>query len=162
MDIKDILTKGSQAGASDIFLVGGLPLTFKINGKQERIDPEHRLMPSDINELVQELYKLAGRETTEDLKEEDFSFALPGAGRYRVNVFKQRGSLSAVVRVIKFGVPTADEYNIPGNIMDLMNIKEGLVLVTGPAGSGKSVTLACIIDEINNRLDRTIITMEDP
>ncbi len=161
LDIKEILKKGCEMGAADVFLIGGLPLTYKVNGRQCRVNSEKRLMPDELEELIKSLYEQEDRPF--DVKgEDDFSFALPGCGRFRANIFRQRGSLSAVIRVIQFGVPSAEEFNIPKNILDLCRFKEGLVLVTGPAGSGKSTTLACIIDEINKNQEKTIVTMEDP
>ena len=165
MDIKKVLREASEIGASDVFLIGGLPLTYKVDGQQKRVDPENKMMPEELRETITELYKLIGREGpagTEDLAEDDFSFALSGCGRYRANIFLQRGTLSAVIRVIKFGVPDAAECRIPDKVLELAHISNGLVLVTGASGSGKSTTLACIIEEINKTLSRTIITMEDP
>ena len=94
--------------------------------------------------------------------DDDFSFALPGIGRFRANVFRQRGSYGAVIRVIPFGLPNPAEFNIPDEVLRLAQFKKGLVLVTGPAGSGKSTTLACIIDRLNHQRTGHIITMEDP
>ena len=94
--------------------------------------------------------------------DEDFSFALPGIGRFRANVFRQRGSLGLVIRVIPFGLPNPREMHIPDEVLSCANFQKGLVLVTGPAGSGKSTTLACIIDKLNHSRTGHIITMEDP
>ena len=165
MEIKELLQDAAIRGASDIFLIGGLPLTYKIEGKQLRVNPETRLMPSALNELITELYAFVDRDITvftSGCTEDDFSFAIPGCGRYRANVFRQRGSMSAVIRLIKFGVPDPAQYNIPKSVLSLAGLKDGLVLVTGPAGSGKTSTIACIIDEINKNYEKTIITMEDP
>jgi twitching motility protein PilT len=94
--------------------------------------------------------------------DDDFAFALNGVSRFRINAYRQRGTLSAVIRVIPYLIPNPDEMNIPKSIIELGNIKKGLVLVTGPAGSGKSTTLACILDAINNTRNANIITLEDP
>ena len=165
MDIIQILQKATELDASDIFLIGGLPLTYKIHGRQTRIDPEKKLMPDELRRIIGQLYAFIDRtdmETAGNIREDDFSFALPGCGRFRANVFYQRGSHSAVVRVIHFGVPDPMKLNIPESIMALADIQQGLVLVTGPSGSGKSSTLACIVDRINENYERTIITREDP
>ena len=165
LDIKTILSTATELGASDIFLIGGLPLTYKIHGRQQRVEPENRLMPEELRRIIGQLYSLTERPAMDEggrVREDDFSFALPGCGRFRANVFYQRGSLSAVIRVIQFGVPDPVRLNIPESVMALADIQQGLVLVTGPSGSGKSSTLACLIDRINENYERTIITMEDP
>lgn len=163
MNIKEILEDAARAGASDIFLIGGLPLTYKIEKHQQRIDPERRLMPDQLEELIRELYQLVGRTPRNFAeKEDDFSFAIRGCGRFRANVFNQRGCASAVIRVIRFGIPDALSLGLPPQLLNMANLSGGLALVTGPAGSGKTTTLACVIDEINRNQERTIITMEDP
>ena len=114
--------------------------------------------------VVDEIYEMARRERTnlEKMIDDDFSFSIPSLGRFRVNVFRQRGSLSAVIRVIRFGIPDPSELGIPESVLSLADNMTGLVLVTGAAGSGKSTTLACMIDRINNSREAHIITMEDP
>ncbi len=163
MGINDILKEATEKEASDIFLIAGLPLTFKCNGIQERVG-ETKLFPEDIGELIEEIYATSKRSKAniDSGYDDDFSFAVSGLGRFRVNVFRQRGSLAAVVRVIKFGIPDPAEMNIPESVLSLADNKRGLVLVTGAAGSGKSTTLACMIDRINKNRSCHIITMEDP
>lgn len=125
---------------------------------------EYKLLPSDTFEIVNDLYLLAERNIDEFITtgDDDFSFAIPGVSRFRVNTYKQRGSHAAVIRVISFELPSATKLNIPDTIMNLANINSGMVLVTGPAGSGKSTTLACLINKINQEQTKHIITMEDP
>ena len=94
--------------------------------------------------------------------DDDFSLSVPGLARFRVNVFQQRGSMAAVIRVVKFGIPDRNELGIPDEIMKIANQTRGMVLVTGPAGSGKSTTLACVVDQINKTRNAHIITIEDP
>ena len=94
--------------------------------------------------------------------DDDFSFAIPGVSRFRANIFRQRGSLAAVIRVVRFELPDASQLNLPDVIMGIAKLTRGMVLVTGPAGSGKSTTLACIIDEINKNRNAHVITLEDP
>ena len=163
MSIQEILKQAIEAAAADIFLVAGLPVTFKCEGHQERM-PDGVLFPDSIGGLVDEIYTLSGRDrgNLEKGLDDDFSFALPQMGRFRVNVFRQRGSLAAVVRVIKFGLPDPEKLGIPENVLSLADYKKGLVLITGSAGTGKSTTLACMIDRINRNRDCHIITMEDP
>lgn len=163
MEIEQVLRQGVDCGASDIFVVAGLPLTFKVRGSQQR--QEGRLTPGDTAEFARELYRLAGREqrcSPDGETDDDFSFSLSNVGRFRVNLFRQRGSVAAVVRVIRFGLPTAQEMGIPEEVMRAAELKKGLVLVTGQAGAGKSTTLACLIDRINRSRTGHILTLEDP
>lgn len=165
MELKELLNGMVNVKASDVFIVAGLPLAYQRGSQQVRADSEP-LMPQDTEDLVTELYKLAGR----DMKffkdnmnhDDDFSFAVPGIGRFRANIFRQRGSYGAVIRVIPFGLPDAAEMNIPEQVLKLADISKGMVLVTGPAGAGKSTTLACILDRMNHTRTGHIITMEDP
>ena len=163
MDITKILKEAIEKNASDIFIIVGRPLSYKVSGIIHSLD-ENVLMPKDTMEFVQALYQLADRNMDEyDQKgDDDFSFALPGLSRFRVNTYKQRGSHSAVIRAIAFNLPHPDDLNIPRAVMDLATISNGMVLVTGPAGSGKSTTLACLIDKINHERTSHIITLEDP
>lgn len=163
MDIEQILRRGVECGASDIFVVAGLPLTYKVQGEQVR-DTE-RYTPQDTEAFALEVYRLAGREPrciTGGETDDDFSFSLSGIGRFRVNMFRQRGSIAAVVRVISFGLPTAEEMHIPPEVMRVAELKKGIVLVAGSAGSGKSTTLACLINQINHTRSGHILTLEDP
>ncbi len=164
MDIRETLSEIVEKGASDIFIVAGLPLTYKINGTMHSLN-EIRLKPTDTSEFVESIYHLANNRDMTTLMEhgdDDFSFALEGISRFRVSTFKQRGSLSSVIRVIAFKLPDPAELNIPDQVMELANAQKGLVLVTGPAGGGKSTTLACIVDRINTEKANHIITLEDP
>ena len=163
MSIQEILQQAIDRGAADIFLVAGLPVTLKCDGHQERLEGE-RLLPDGIRILVDEIYELSRRDRKNlDAKmDDDFSFSLSQLGRFRVNVFRQRGSLAAVIRIIRFGLPDPVKLGIPESVLSLADNKKGLVLITGSAGTGKSTTLACMIDRINRTRDGHIITMEDP
>lgn len=164
MEIEAILKHAIEIGASDIFVVAGLPLTYKVNGVQQR-QQEERLRPQQTAEFADAVYQIAGREkrSLQSLDcDDDFAFSLSDVGRFRVNLFHQRGSVAAVVRVIRFGLPTAEESHIPPEVMRVAQMKKGIVLVTGQAGSGKSTTLACILNEINNTRSGHILTLEDP
>ena len=163
MEIHDILQKATAAGASDIFLVAGLPVTFKCGGRQQRLTGE-MLMPESIRSIVDSIYETGcrDRKNLDRGADDDFSISISHLGRFRVNVFRQRGSLAAVIRVIKFGLPDPRELGIPEEVLSLVENKKGLVLITGSAGTGKSTTLACMIDRINKTRDCHIITMEDP
>ncbi len=164
MNIIEILQKAVDIQAADIFLVAGLPVSFKIGGRQLRLEEEGRMMPESIVQLVDEIYTLSkrSRHNVDSGVDDDFSFAMAGLGRFRVNVFRQRGSLAAVIRVIHFGLPDPVKLGIPESILSLADTKKGLVLITGAAGTGKSTTLACIVDRINSTRAGHIITMEDP
>ena len=163
MDILEILQKAVLQDASDVFLVAGLPVTFKCGGRQQRLDTG-TLMPDQIRKIVDDVYEISGRSRSnfERGADDDFSFAVPQLGRFRVNVFRQRGSTAAVIRVIHFGLPDPVKLGIPESVLSLAENKKGLVLITGSAGTGKSTTLACMIDRINRSRDCHIITMEDP
>ena len=163
MNLSEILEKAIQQEASDIFLIAGLPVTMKIHGSHVRLESE-KLLPDTISALIEEIYVKGKRDKVNYDKnlDDDFSFSDPGLGRFRVNVFRQRGSWSAVIRVIKFGIPDPATLGIPETVLSLADNPNGLVLVAGTAGSGKSTTLACMIDRINNKRDAHIITMEDP
>ncbi len=163
MEILNILKNAIQAEAADIFLIAGVPVTFKQKGRHVR-QPGESMMPDSLYTLVNEIYDISNRDRVNlnDNVDDDFSFALSGLGRFRVNVFRQRGSLAAVIRVIQFGLPDPAELSIPEKVLSLADNKKGLVLITGAAGTGKSTTLACMIDRINRTRDAHIITMEDP
>ena len=164
MAVEDTLAKITQDGASDIFIVAGLPLSYKKKG-QFIEESSEKLMPADTAVLITEIYELAGGRDMSRLQkygDDDFSFALRGVARFRINAYKQRGSLSAVIRVITFRIPDPTERHIPQNVIEFADRKKGMVLVTGPAGSGKSTTLACMIDHINSTRHAHIITLEDP
>jgi len=163
MTLQDILKQAILKGASDIFIIAGLPVTCKVKGAQDRMGGEI-LKPAVIEPIIDEIYTAARRQKTilDKGLDDDFSFSVPELGRFRVNVFRQRGSLSAVIRVIKFGIPDYRELGIPESVLSLVDNMTGLVLVAGAAGSGKSTTLACMIDRINNQRESHIITMEDP
>lgn len=163
MDVKQILETAVSQGASDIFIVAGLPVSCRRNGTITR-DEGARLLPPDTEELLKQIYTLAERdmEPLSQKGDDDFSFAIQGVSRFRVNAYKQRGALSAVIRVITFHLPDPRELMIPDAIIRLGSCGKGMVLVTGPAGSGKSTTLACIVDHINKTREQHIITLEDP
>ena len=162
--VKQIMKKTIEHGASDIFIIAGRALTCKINGEMV-ITGQERMMPDETKEIISGIYELAGKRSMEKLIEsgdDDFSFSLSGLSRFRVSTYKQRGSLAAVIRIIAFQLPNPEELGIPEEIIRLSDFNNGLVLVTGTAGSGKSTTLACMIDYINKTRADHIITLEDP
>ena len=158
------LTDAVEKNASDIFIIPGLPLSYKINGKIIPVD-DNKLMPADSEALITALYELSNHRSMDKLHtygDDDLSCSIKGVARFRVSIMKQRGSLAAVIRVVHFEIPRPEDMNIPPEVIRTANLKKGLVLVTGAAGSGKSTTLACIIDEINRTRNSHIITLEDP
>lgn len=162
--ILDILKKAIEKEASDVYIVAGGPACLKINGKIEQYGSE-RLTDLDTKRLVEELYSYNTVGNIHKLLkdgDDDFSISVKDLGRFRCNTYKQRGSLACVLRVVRFDLPVFSELNIPEKIMEFADFKKGLVLVTGPAGSGKSTTLASIIDKINTNYSRHIVTIEDP
>lgn len=164
MHVRELLENAVRMAASDIFIIAGLPASYRIDGEIFQ-QGSQKLFPADTNAYLNEIYELAdGRDITPLLTEgdDDFSFAVAGLSRFRVNAYKQRGTLSAVIRVIAFSLPSPEKLGIPDSIIHTGDLSKGLVLVTGPAGSGKSTTLACIIDYINQTMSRHIITLEDP
>ncbi|MGN0712068.1 MAG: type IV pilus twitching motility protein PilT [Anaerovoracaceae bacterium] len=162
--ILNILKDAVEKEASDIFLVPGSGCSFKIHSRIYINESYEKLLPDDLEKIITQIYALAKRsmEKINAVGDDDFSFAVKGLARFRVSVFKQRGSLAAVIRTVNFELPDYKELHIPREVIDISEMKKGLVLVTGAAGSGKSTTLACIIDEINKTRNAHIITLEDP
>ena len=160
----ELLENAVKHHASDIFIVAGLPISYRARGTIVRQD-DVKLMPSDTQVYLEDIYELAEQRDISILHtkgDDDFSFSIKGLCRFRASAYKQRGSLSVVIRVITFDLPNPADIGIPKQIIDFANLSKGLVLVTGPAGSGKSTTLACMIDEINRTKNKHIITLEDP
>lgn len=159
----DYLTHGVQAGASDLFFVPGAPVSMKQEGQLKRME-EGKLMPARGEELIREIYSIARRdiEGFQECGDDDFSFSVSGLARFRVNTYRQRGSCAAVIRIVSFDIPDWQQLHILPQVMDLAGETDGMVLVTGTAGCGKSTTLACLIDRINRERACHIITLEDP
>lgn len=164
MTMEEILRGAVEREAADIFLISGMPVAYRIGGIIQYLEGE-KIFPDEMNSLMKEFYKMAGNRSMDKVEEsgdDDFSMALRGCSRFRANVFRQRGSLAAVIRVITFELPDYRKLGIPQRVIDISKMTKGFVLVTGPAGSGKSTTLACIIDEINHSRNAHVITLEDP
>lgn len=164
MEIHSILQKLAEEGISDVFIIAGSPIAYKVHGTIKDMDT-NKMSPAATEELIKGIYQLANNRDINRLKEngdDDFSFAINGVARYRVSAYIQRGSLAAVLRVISFEIPDYHTLNIPEEIINLGQDASGLTLITGPADSGKSTTLACIIDMINKTTCKNIITFEDP
>lgn len=156
------MENAARNGGSDLFLIAGAKPCYKADGRMHKYG--ERLTPDDTAALADELYGLAHRPMDAFDREwdDDFSFSAPGLARFRVNAYRQRGSVCLVARTIPFGVPDPEEMHVPPEAMELAGLDAGLVLVTGTAGSGKSTTQACILDAINKNRDAHIVTLEDP
>lgn len=163
MELMDILEESMRNGASDIFLVVGQAASFKADGTIKKYN-EQKLMPADTERLISVIYEKAGRSLAhfKSTGDDDFSISFANLGRFRCNVFRQRGTMSAVIRVVHFDLPDYEKMRIPESVIKLANLKKGLVLVTGAAGSGKSTTISYIIDKINETRNCHILTLEDP
>ena len=162
IELQSLLKEAVDKMASDIFISVGVPPTLKINGQLIKVDDE-KLNPETAKKMISELFK-----TEEDFLdfvkagEKDFSTSLAGIGRFRVAAYIQRGSMAAAIRVLRFESLDLGQLNIPTEILDFHSKKKGLILVTGPTGSGKSTTLSAIISLINKKRSCHILTLEDP
>ncbi len=163
MQITEFLKKAVEDKASDLFVLAGSPVVEKKGGHIVSLT-EKPLLPEETKQLIAEIYGISKREMEryETTGDDDFSFAISGLARFRVNAYRQRGSFAAVIRVVAFEIPDWQELHIPEEVMKLADISDGLILVTGTAGSGKSTTQACIIDRINQTKESHIVTLEDP
>ncbi|MDQ1700006.1 MAG: twitching motility protein PilT [Frankiaceae bacterium] len=162
-DIAQTLVDAVERGASDILLkVGNSPLA-RIDGELLQLNPgDPKLMPPDTERMARSLMPEYRIKEFENEQEADFAYAVPGLGRFRVNAFKQRGSISMVLRSIPIEAPTFDQLNLPDVVRTLAEEERGIVLVTGTTGSGKSTTLAAMISHINATMRKHIVTVEDP
>lgn len=159
--IRELLMLAQEKNASDVHITVGLPPRYRIVGSLISFSDEI-LTPEDTEHMLMGLLNERQRETLEEKGEVDFSYALKNLGRYRVNIFRQRGSYAAAIRLVSARIPTTEELGIPESVADLANRKRGLVLVTGPTGSGKSTSLASILNIVNMNYTSHILTLEDP
>ena len=159
--IEELLKKAKDMGASDLHITVGIPPKCRVNGELRDLG-DSKYLPDDTNALIIPIVPEHFQSTLETKGEVDFSYSIPSLGRYRVNVFKQRGSYAAAIRLVGTTVPKPEQLGVPSSIIELTKRKRGLVLVTGPTGSGKSTTLASLIDVINSNYNTHVITLEDP
>jgi twitching motility protein PilT len=160
--IDELLEQMVARRASDLHVAVGTPPALRVNGHVERL---HEMQPLTAEDTQHLLYRIMSTEQQKHLeikRQVDMSHSVPGLARFRVNVYFQRGSLSAAFRLIPFELKTLDELGLPDSLVQLTEKPRGIVLVTGPTGSGKSTTLAAMIDEINRTRADHIITIEDP
>ena len=159
----ELLKQAVADQASDVFFVAGKAPCQKVEGHIRPLS-EQRLTPDDTEQIITELYRTADR-TMDQYRsrgDDDYSFSIPALARFRVNTYRQRGSMAAVIRLVSFDIPDWQMIHIPEEVMDLADVQSGMILVTGTAGSGKTTTQACIIDRINRTRDCHIVTLEDP
>ena len=161
-NLSDFMLSVIDLGASDLHLTAGLPPMVRVNGVLKPIRGYRKLFPQDMQELIYAILTQKQREVFEEELELDLSYQLPGKARFRVNVFRQRDAIGAVMRLIPFGIKTVEELGLPPQTRNFSRLRRGLVLVTGVTGSGKSTTLAALIDEINREREDHIMTVEDP
>lgn len=159
--IRTMLETAKEAGASDLHITVGVPPKMRVNGKLITMDYP-KILPADSLEVCLEIMNEKQRDMFEDRGEYDMSFSIPNLGRYRVNAYKQRGSVALALRLVGTVIPQPEELGVPESVVELYQRKRGLILVTGPTGSGKSTTLAALIDKINNNREAHVITLEDP
>lgn len=161
MNLLELVNLATLRNSSDIHITVGLPPVLRINGQLIILD-EDILKPEDTKALTYELLNENLIKILEEKGEVDSSFSSPGVGRYRINAYKQRGSYGMALRVIPLKIPTIEDLGLPSIIKDLVSLPRGLILVTGPTGSGKSTTLAAMINLINEERRCHILTLEDP
>lgn len=159
-NIEDLTEQARRSGASDIHLVCGLPPKYRLDGQLENM-AEERLSEKDCDILCQDLAKDAMYEKLEYIGELDFSREIRGI-RCRCHVFKQQGKVSAAIRLLSESIPRLDSLGLPPSALEFTSLHKGIVLVTGETGSGKSTTLAAMLDEINHTRKNHIVTLEDP
>lgn len=159
--INQLLIELVEKGGSDLHLVAGMPPCIRKNGNLLALDLP-ALRDDDIEGMIIPILKDYQKEQLEREWELDFSYSISGCARFRGNIMYQRGSLSAVFRAVPFNIPDFDTLGLPQDIKRLCDLPRGLILVTGPTGSGKSTTLAAMIDIINSRRSCNIVTIEDP
>lgn len=159
--IDELLIKTIELGASDLHITTGLPPVVRLHGELRALDYP-KLLPNETRELIYSIMTQEQRDVFERNWEYDFSYSIPGKGRFRVNVYFQRGSVAAAFRTIPVKIPTIEELHLPPVVQEFAMKPRGFVLVTGPTGSGKSTTLAALINIINETRSCHIITIEDP
>ncbi len=162
MELNDVLSVAVKGGASDIHLKAGLPPMFRLNGKLVPLKDRQRISPEELSRMALSIMNNYQRERFKQYNEMDLAYGVPGLGRFRVNVFQQRGTVGIVLRVIPFKLRSLDDLGLPPVLKDIALEERGLVLVTGTTGSGKSTTLAGMIDHINSNRTVHVMTIEDP
>ena len=161
MFVRQFFKLMADSQASDLFFTAGSPVQIKIKGEVVPVD-QNRLLPDKLKEIVYETLSEAQIAQFEQNLELNYSLVEPGIGSFRVNIFRQRGAIGMVIRHIKHGIPTVEQLGVPAGLKDLVMEKRGLILVVGATGSGKSSTLAAMINHRNMNQSGHILTIEDP
>ena len=162
MELNEILKVAIKGGASDIHLKSGLPPMFRVDGALVPLKNGERILPDELQKIAFSIMNPLQKARFDENREADLAYGIPGLGRFRVNCFQQRGTVGIVFRVIPFGVKTIEQLYLPKIIEKIAQQQRGLVLVTGTTGSGKSTTLAAMIEYINTERTCHIMTIEDP
>ena len=162
LELNEILKIALKGGASDIHMKSGLPPIFRIDGALVPLKNAERLLPDYLEKIAASIMNSVQKERFATNRECDLAYGIAGLGRFRVNVFQQRGTVGIVFRVIPFGVKTIDQLVLPKIVESIANEQRGLILVTGTTGSGKSTSLAAMIEHINSARTCHIMTIEDP
>jgi twitching motility protein PilT len=161
-DIFELLKLAQSSGASDVHLVVDTPPMFRIHGALKPADNMAPLTAHDLETMFEQIIPAKEKTIFRDKWELDFGYGIPGVGRFRLNVARQRGTLSFAIRTLPLTIPTIDQLELPEICKELITKPRGFVIVTGPTGSGKSTTLAAMIDHLNHTEYRRIVTIEDP
>ena len=161
-ELDDLLTLLVERGGSDLHITAGIAPCFRINGELRPLEGRDRLLPVDTETLIRSVLSDALWNRFEATQELDTAYALPGVSRFRVNVYRQRGAVGAVMRAIPHKIRGLEELGLPQSVENFAHLARGLVLVTGPTGSGKSTTLASLLDVANQARAAHIVTIEDP
>src|SRR5262245_4526563 len=162
VSVQDFLNRLLELDGSDLHLTAGAPPTVRVHGDLMRLDEYPLLDPETLRQLIYAILPQRHRERFEQELELDTSYSLPGKARFRVNVYMQRDAIGAALRLIPYEIRSLEQLGMPANMADLARLPRGLVLVTGPTGSGKSTTLAAMIDVVNQEKPVHIMTVEDP
>ncbi|MDP9165222.1 MAG: type IV pilus twitching motility protein PilT [Actinomycetota bacterium] len=160
--LADLLLEVLDRGASDLHLTVGAPPTVRMNGHLEPVEGREPLTPQVIQQVLYAILTQKQRERFEEVLELDFAYSLPGRARFRVNLYKQREAIGAAFRLIPYEIRRLADLGVPPSVANFAMLPRGFVLVTGPTGSGKSTTLAAIIDQANRQRREHIMTVEDP
>jgi twitching motility protein PilT len=160
--LEGLLKVAAKSGASDLHITVGLPPMLRVTGKLRPIDELKGLTADDTERLVMSMISEDNKQVFGDEGHVDFSLGIPGIGRFRINAYKQRGTCGAAIRLIPFEVPNLRDLGLPQSIETFADKPRGFVVVTGPTGSGKSTTLAALVELINSKRNCHVMTIEDP
>ncbi|MDH4306782.1 MAG: ATPase, T2SS/T4P/T4SS family, partial [Acidimicrobiia bacterium] len=162
MTLDELLRRAVESHASDIHLKVGSPPVIRVDGELKRMEDLPSLRPKDTEAIAQSIFTPRAEETFNATNEVDFAIGRQDLGRFRVNAYRQRGSVSVVMRRVVPGVPTLERLGLPPIVRKLTTESKGLVLITGPSGSGRTTSLAAMVEHINASRPVSIVTIEDP